>query len=106
MKNGKHVMLGAKNTLKCYTSESDVNVFQASIYPDLIDVRYNGHRVLKTRNKDIINQFVVSKVYPVFNLNVNSSFNMDDFKRYKTRGGVMEVTDFEFKSIQYKNYIK
>jgi len=95
-KNGKHKMLGPKNTFKCRTDEYGENTFTGIINPEKIEILYNGFRVFRTIKKDIISQFLESGVYPVFNVSVNSSFGMNDYNNYVNGGKKMKITGFNY----------
>lgn len=74
-RTGEHKQIGAKKVLSLIIKKGKTNKFKMVWKPDSISIYYNGIRVRKVTNDDILYQFRENKMHPILNLMVNESFN-------------------------------
>lgn len=68
---------------------------------DLIEVHYNGHKVMCIRENDedhgfYMLDFMKKKMYVCLDAAVQSGFTQDDYKQYKEEGSPMIIRDFTY----------
>lgn len=97
--------LGLKNaTYSCYQKLNDWNSCNLIWEKDLIDVYYNGHRVMHITENDTDNgiymlDFMRKEMYVCLDSAVLSSFTQDDYKQYKEEGSPFIIREFTYEQI-------
>ena len=80
-RSGTHMQIGPKTTLKCLKKKG-INKYTLVWKPTEISIYYNGHRVRKVTDYNILEQMNKLTIHPIINIMVNQQFSEKDYNKF------------------------
>lgn len=85
-------------TYRCYQSDNEINHCDLRWEPDIVEVSYNGHSVMRITEEYIL-KGLRAPMYVCLDMFADDDFGPSDYKRYKKNGRPFRITEFRYEAI-------